>query len=47
MVKFGFATAHEVLQAEQTARDKVLRAKEQALSAPFPDDSLVMKDVFS
>lgn len=46
-VKFGLATAEQVAQVEQVARDRVLRAKEEALSAPSPSDSLVMKDVFS
>jgi acetoin:2,6-dichlorophenolindophenol oxidoreductase subunit alpha len=47
MVKFGVATAEQVAQAEQNARERVLRAKEEALSAPIPNDSLVMKDIFS
>lgn len=47
MVKFEVATAEQVAQAEQKAKERVLRAKEEALSAPIPNDSLVMKDVFS
>ncbi len=47
IVRFGLATAEQVAAVELEAKEKVLQAKQLALVAPIPDDSLVMKDVFA
>ena len=47
MVKFGLATPEQVEAAERDTKEVVLRAKERALAAAIPDDSVVSKDVFA